>query len=229
VLDAKYIKNIAFQNGADLCGIATIERFHEAPVGFRPEDMYADAKSVVVVARKFPEGPFLSKSPIPYTSTSDTLLHEVIMLTCQLCCLLEQAEEVIAVPVPSEPYECWDAENREGRGLLSLRHAGYLAGLGTMGKNTLLANEQYGNRIVLGAVLLNIEVESDQVADYDFCHESCSLCIESCSSGALDGKRVSQKLCRTHSEGLTKKGYSIYTCNTCRKICPGGKGIRSRP
>lgn len=228
MVDAKDIKTVAFRNGADLCGIASIERFHEAPVGFRPGDIFVDTKSVVVVARKFPEGPFFSKSPIPYTSMNDTLLHEMIMLTCQLSCLLEQEEGVIAVPVPSEPYEYWDAENREGRGLLSLRHAGYLAGLGTMGKNTLLTNEQYGNRIVLGALLLNIEVEPDQVAEYDFCHERCSRCIESCPSGALGGKQVNQKLCREHSEGLTKKGYSIYICKTCRTICPGGKGLRSR-
>jgi epoxyqueuosine reductase len=221
--DAQYIKNIAFQHGADLCGIASIERFKDAPVGFRPIDIYADTKSVVVVAKKFPEGPFFSNSPIPYTSVNDKLLHEVILLTCHLACLLEQEKGVFAIPIPSEPYEYWDDENREGRGILSLRHAGYLAGLGNLGKNTLLTNKQYGNRIVLGAVLLNIEVDSDQLQEYDFCHDNCSLCIKNCPSGALDGKRVNQKLCREHSQGLTKKGDPIYLCNECRKICPGGK------
>lgn len=44
-----------------------------------------------------------------------------------------------AVPIPSsDPYEHWEPERLHGRAILSLRHAGYLAGLGVLGKNTLL-------------------------------------------------------------------------------------------
>lgn len=57
-----------------------------------------------------------------------------------------------------------------------------------------------------GRGVIDSEVESDQVAEYDFCHERCSLCMKSCPSGALEGKQVNQKLWREHSEGLTKKG-----------------------
>ena len=224
MINADFVKNVAKNFGADLCGIAAVGRFKEAPEGFRPTDIYPDAKSVIVVAKKFPEGPFLSQSPIPYTVTNDIILQDVIRITCAISTRVEQEDGVIAVPVPSEPYEYWDEEKREGRGILSLRHAGYMAGLGVFGKNTLLTNDTFGNRIVLGAALLNIEIEPDDLADYDFCPPECQICIENCPAGALGGKTVIQKLCRARSQGHTKKGDYLYLCNNCRRLCPNGKG-----
>jgi epoxyqueuosine reductase len=224
MIDANIIKNVAYEFGADLCGIATVSRFKEAPEGFKPTDIYPDAKSVVVVAKKFPEGPFFSKSPIPYTVTNDIIIQDVFRITCSLCVRLERENDVIAVPVPGDPYEYWDEEKREGRGRLSLRHAGYMAGLGVFGKNTLLTNDTFGNRIVLGAALLNIELEPDDLADYNFCSADCQICLMNCPAGALDGKRVIQKLCRAKSQGHTKKGDYLYICNNCRKLCPNGRG-----
>jgi epoxyqueuosine reductase QueG len=226
MINANSVKSIALELGADLCGIASVDRFCEAPVGFRPTDLYSDAKSVVVVAKRFPEGPFHSKSPIPYTVTSIMMTRDIINLACSLCCRLEQENGVLAVPVPSEPYEYWDEERHEGRGILSLRHAGYMAGLGVLGKNTLLTNVTFGNRIVLGAALLNIAVEPDDLVNYDFCPADCQICLNSCPAGALDGQRINQKLCREKSQAHTKKeGDHLYVCNNCRKLCPNGKGI----
>lgn len=223
-MNANSVKNAAMKLGADLCGVAPVDRFSEAPKGFKPTDIFTDAKSVVVVAKRIPEGPFLSDSPIPYTVTNDIIREQVIRLLCALCCQLEQEKGIFAVPVPSQPYGYWDEEKREGRGILSLRHAGYLAGLGVLGKNTLLTNATFGNRISLGAALLNMALEPDDLADYSFCSADCQICIRSCPAGALDGKRVNQKLCREKCDGFTKKGDRIYLCNNCRKLCPNGKG-----
>ena len=120
-------------------------------------------------------------------------------------------------------YECWDEDRREGRALLSLRHAGWLAGLGVLGKNTLLTNGQYGNRLSLGALLLNIELEGDPMVAPSFCLPTCRLCIDACPVGALNGETVNQRLCRGQCEGRTKKNEPIYTCNVCRRVCPRGR------
>lgn len=218
------IKSLARNLGADLCGIAPVERFNDAPAGFQPQDIFPQVKAVVAVARRFPEGPFHALNPIPYTTTNDVILHEVIRLTVLLCAGIEARTGVRAVPVPSEPYDYWDAENREGRGLLSLKHAGRLAGLGVMTANSLLTNERYGNRICLGAVLLDIELEGDAFADYRFDCEQCRLCIDTCPVHAIRDGTVTQKLCRGHSESTTAKGYPVYVCNACRRICPNGAG-----
>jgi epoxyqueuosine reductase len=135
---------------------------------------------------------------------------------------------ITAVLIPSEPYEYWDEEKREGKGILSLKHAGYLAGIGVLGKNTLLLNDSLGNMITLGAVLVNTELEGDTIAQYKICSEKCQLCIESCPAKALDGTKVEQKLCREKSNLVTKKGYALYTCNICRRVCPKGRGTKNR-
>jgi epoxyqueuosine reductase QueG len=96
--------------------------------------------------------------------------------------------DIGCVPIPSDdPYEHWEPERMYGRAILSLRHAGYLAGLGVLGKNTLLINEKYGNMIQLGAVLVNVDLKGDSLAKYEVCITDCQICLDSCPQGALDG------------------------------------------
>lgn len=220
------IKDIARQLGADLCGVAPASRFDQAPKGFHPRDLFPQVRSVLVIAKRLPEGPFHSRSPVPYSVTNDVILAEVARLVCALCIRLERLDRLFAVPVPSEPYEYWDASNREGRGLLSLKHAGRLAGLGVMGKNTLLTSREFGNRICLGAILLDIELEGDAMADYQLCTEDCRRCVEACPAHAIGVSTVDQRLCRGHSQGRTAKGEPIYVCHQCRVVCPNGRGIQ---
>jgi epoxyqueuosine reductase QueG len=220
----RVIKGIAHDLGADLCGIAPVGRFQEAPKGFHPRDIFPAANSVVVLGKRFPEGPFHSVSPIPYTVASDVILAEVTRTVVLLCSAIERRTRAQAVPVASEPYESWDAERREGKGLLSLKHAAWLAGLGVITKNSLLTSQDYGNRIRLGAALLDIEVDGDDVANYSFDCEQCRACVAACPAGALDGSTVNQNLCRGNSEGRTKKGYPLYVCNACRRVWPNGAG-----
>ena len=224
MITRQIVKELAGQLGADLCGIAPVSRFDQAPKGFHPRDIFPQTESVLVMAKRFPEGPFHSRSPIPYSVANDVILAEVTRLACDLCDRLERLAHLCAVPVPSEPYEYWDAPNREGRGLLSLKHAGWLAGLGVMGKNTLLANREFGNRICLGAALLDVELAGDAMADYQLCAEPCRLCRDTCPVHAIARSTVNQKLCRGNSQGQTAKGEPIYVCNKCRAICPNGKG-----
>jgi len=220
------VKELAWGLGADLCGIAPVERFRDAPAGFRPGDIFTQAKSVVALAKRFPEGPFHSRSPIPYTTTNDVILQEVGRIATLFCAEIEVKATVQAVPVLSEPYEYWDAENREGRGLLSLKHAAWLAGLGVITANSLLTNDRYGNRLCLGAALLDVELEGDSMAEYRFDCKSCHLCVDNCPAGAIHDRTVVQKLCRSHSEDKTAKGYPLNVCNECRRICPNGMGQR---
>jgi epoxyqueuosine reductase len=218
------VKELARGFGADLCGVASVERFSKAPAGFNPIDIYCESKSVAVVAKRLSGAVFSSGSPIPYTFTLNVVAQEVLRLMYRVSIAL-QDRGVTAVPVPGEPYEYWDEEKREGKGILSLRHAGHLAGLGVLGKNNLLMNDQYGNRITLGALLLNVYLEPDPIAAYAGCVENCDACINHCPVKALDGQTVNQKLCREKSQFTTKKGYSLYVCHQCRSICPNGAGI----
>ena len=46
MLSKEEIKEIHFKNGVDLFGIASVERFDQAPEGFHPKDIYAKTRSI---------------------------------------------------------------------------------------------------------------------------------------------------------------------------------------
>lgn len=227
-MDEPEIKDIVMNLGADICGIASSDRFNNAPKGFKPLDIFPECKSVIVFAKRVPIGSFHADSCIPYTYISDVVTQEVDLLTTNLCLILEDLG-IGTVPIPSDdPSDYWEAENQYARGILSLRHAGYLAGLGVMGKNTLLINENYGNMIHLGAVLVDIKLKSDPILEYNPCLNECSLCINSCPQKALNGETVDQKLCRVLSNFRNERGFTLKNCHKCRSICPYNLGYENK-
>jgi len=225
-MNSRKIKSIAGELGADLCGVAGVERFKDAPAGFNPSDIYSKCKSVVVFAKRVPSSSLSAENCIPYTHVSDVIIRKVDSLGAKLCLILEDLG-IEAVPIPSDdPSLYWEGENQYARGILSLRHAGYFAGLGVLGKNTLLINEKYGNMIQMGAFLVDIELESDPMVNNNICSEECSLCIDSCPQKALDGVTVDQKLCRPLSNLITERGFILKKCHLCRSVCPNVLGSK---
>lgn len=163
-MDSNYIKEKADLLGADVCGVANITRFDDAPKGFHPLDVYKETKSVIVFGKHFPSSLFQANTNVPYTFFKNNAAKLLDDISIQLTMTIE-SEGYNAIPIPSdEPYEYWDSENREGKGILSLKHLAQAAGLGTIGKNTLLINEKYGNRLYLGALLTNAELSEDDLA-----------------------------------------------------------------
>jgi epoxyqueuosine reductase QueG len=107
----------------------------------------------------------------------------------------------------------------EGRGLLSMKHTAVAAGLGVIGKSSLLLNKRYGNMLEIGSVLTDLDMPSDPVAE-NICMVKCRKCIDHCPTGAIANSVVNQKLCRNHTYGKTKRGFDTTDCNTCRTVCP---------
>ena len=217
------IKAMAFEAGADLCGIAPVGRFFSAPEGYHPFNIYPKTRSVLVIAKREPESVLYSTSAVAYTFATEVIRNDVYRITLDLVMKLEK-KGITAIPIPSGFYAFWDEERTTGMGILSLRHAGQLAGLGVIGKNTLLQNKNFGNLIKLGAILTNIELDGDPLDDRSVCKDSCSLCIKSCPMGAINEGYVDQFKCRKKSNVKTKKGNTLEACNICRKVCPHRAG-----
>jgi len=225
MIGARQVKSIVLSCGADLCGIAPVERFKDAPEGFRPRDIFPGCKSVIVFVRRLPTSTLDAKSCVPYTYVNDLVAEEVSDITLKACRALE-ARGMAAVPVPTnEPYEFWDAPKTRGMGILSMRHAAHLAGLGAMGKNTLLVTREFGNMVQIGAILVDADLKGDEVIAKPFCAPGCRLCIDSCPQKALNGITVDQKLCRPISNFRSAKGYTLKKCNVCRRVCPDRFGV----
>lgn len=226
MLTAEAVKSIALSLGADKCGISGTDRFDAAPPGFHPVDVYSKCKSVIVFLKQMPSDAILAEHPVVYSHTAYQIYTALDQTGLNLCSALEK-HGIHTVPVPTDvPYLYWDEEAKRGMGVISLRHAARNAGLGILGRNTLLINHEYGNMVYIGAVLVDTEFAPDPLETGFSCPPHCDLCLEACPVNALDGITVNQKLCRKYSCMLHPRGWDIYTCNACRKVCLYRNGVK---
>lgn len=218
-MNKEMIKQLAYGFGAEVVGIGSTENFAKAPEGFHPRDILSDAKSVVVYGKQLSNNISLANVHAPYTAMRNRIVTILDDISMRLIIEIEKSGG-LAIPIPAaEPYEYWDDTKRQGRGILSLKHAAEIAGLGRIGKNTLLINKEYGNRLWLGAVVTNVELESDLPAK-QLCIAKCNKCIEACPQSALDGVTIDQKKCREYSSTSSEGGGWFYSCFKCRIACP---------
>jgi epoxyqueuosine reductase len=225
-MNSTLVKQQVQKLGAQLCGIAPVSRFSKAPEGFSPFDLFSGTRSIISFAKQIPRSLLDLPTFIPYTVSDSIVLSEAHRIAFELSLFIE-SKGFQAVMVPSEPYEYWDAETKTGKGLVSLKHLAYQCGLGVFGRNHLLYNPHIGNLMKIGAVLTDAILEPDEVLEQEICKPSCLLCTKSCPSGALSVSGVNQLLCRNFSETKNKKGIDVYTCVTCRKVCPNISGFVS--
>jgi epoxyqueuosine reductase len=107
-----------------------------------------------------------------------------------------------------------------------------LAGLGWIGKNTCLINQQSGSWFFLGELLVSLAIEPD-VPPPDRCG-TCTRCIDACPTqaivpGAL-GHTVDSRLCISYftielrgavpEELRTAIGSHVFGCDICQDVCP---------
>jgi len=105
------------------------------------------------------------------------------------------------------------------------------SGLGEFGKNGLVSVGEYGTRISLQAIALNIPIETDDRTEKHFSAmcTHCNRCVNACPTHALDGSgNISLSRClRAQPEGEAfpesmreHLGASILGCDVCQRVCP---------
>lgn len=225
MISKEEVKEVALNNGVDLFGIASVERFDKAPDGFHPKDVYSKAESVIVFAIRVPSETLFAHNPIPFSHVNALAMRKMDSITYDISSDLDKLGLKNVLIPTDDPYLHWDSDKQEGRAILSLRHAAYLAGLGRLGRNNLLINKDFGSMIQIGALLTKEKLEADSFAKYEVCPKACRICIDSCPQEALTGDTVIQKDCRPFSNHTTEKGYNIKRCWECRKRCPHVLGL----
>ncbi len=225
MLTAEKVKEMARALGADLVGIASAERFVDAPKGYHPRDVLAGCRSVVVIACRFNPATLAASSVSPYWVTRNYCADKMNRMAPALAQAMMD-EGAVAVPIGSNYPDDFDTPTGRYRGTISHKHAAVLAGLGRIGRNTLFVNERLGNMVWLASVLTEAELKPDPLADYEACIPGCHRCVDACPVHALDGELMEQKACSAHAFGARDGGEYRIHCYECRKVCPNRNGIR---
>lgn len=238
------VKHTAAELGFPLVGVTPavaapgMERFHEwlaagyagemrylaerAAAYEHPEQLLAGARSVVMLAFPYrnvePIEPQPGQGRVSRYAWGDDY-HEVIR--ARLHSLADQLRE-------------W-CPTAKTRGVVDTapfleREFAQLAGLGWIGKHTLLLNRHWGSWFFLAALITNLELTYDTPHVTDHCG-TCRACLDACPTDAfvaphvLDASRcISYLTIELRSpiprELRTGMGDWVFGCDVCQDVCP---------
>jgi epoxyqueuosine reductase QueG len=233
-LDSTLIRNFATSRGADLIGIASAESFGSYPEDRRPEVLLPSARSVIVVGiRVLPDTirPNLLLSALHHITLN--IYHNQIAYDIGRL-LDDHGHRAVVVP---HRVGNLDPDSRTSPDYMNIypklfgistRHAAVEAGLGIIGKNSLLLTPRFGPRQRLAAVVTDARLTPDpkigrEEADR-ICPTHCSACFKACPGGALSADGIDWKKCneiiRPHNG---QYGYSA--CSECMLSCPPHRSV----
>ena len=190
------------------------------------------ARSVIVCAANYNAAAPRSLDPAPpgagwiaryaWTGHADapTDYHDVLLARLKT---LEQSLQAVAGPFQARCYV--------DTGPLVERVYAKYAGVGWIGKNTCILNQQLGSWLFLGVIVTDLDLSSGESLNIaaDRCG-SCTRCIDACPTQALVSYQMDATRCIAYltiekrgpidPELRPQMGRQVFGCDICQEVCP---------
>lgn len=183
-----------------------------------PREILPECRSILVLAIPYTPGQRGEEGVAAYARGDD--YHDV--LKPRLQALVDFLEEQTGEHIPNRWYT--------DTGPVLERDLARRAGLGWIGKNSMLIHPRVGSYFFLAEILLGLELTPDPPFETDHCG-TCTRCLDACPTGCiLPDRTLEAGRCISYltienkgeipPELREKVGGWLFGCDVCQQVCP---------
>jgi epoxyqueuosine reductase len=196
------LKTFARDRGADLVGIASIDRFEDLSQERHPAAIFPETKSVVVIGRRITRGTlrgveegtqFNNYNLFGYSWLNDRF---IALTTYETVEFLEnngwESVPLPPLPVQTPPMGVSVRENQPPPNvMLDFDDAAVRAGLGEIGYCGIFLSSEFGPRQRFQLILTDAELEPDPIPADPICDRDMA-CVQSCPLSAINPEKETE-------------------------------------